>query len=128
LEAVTALAVMSHPFGIDSWEKGVAVDCGKEWTREAIDLAVRGPLNGPVRTTQSTYGLEVSGRRRFTEIMCWTTQDGLPANFKVSPKVAVIPRQAAGAIILDPIIPSPPATSQQDAKRRKMGGVVTAHL
>jgi hypothetical protein len=43
---LSALAVMSHPFGAElaSWDNGVAVDCGAEWTREAINLAIgRGP-------------------------------------------------------------------------------------
>jgi hypothetical protein len=43
---LSALAILSHPFGkeLASWEKGVAVECGPEWSREAIELAVaRGP-------------------------------------------------------------------------------------
>jgi hypothetical protein len=43
---LSALAIMSHPFGaqLASWTTGVAVDCGAEWSQEAIDLAVaRGP-------------------------------------------------------------------------------------
>ena len=43
---LSALAVMSHPFGaqLASWTTGVAVDCGPEWAREAVDIAVaRGP-------------------------------------------------------------------------------------
>jgi uncharacterized protein (DUF1501 family) len=43
---LSALAIMSHPFGAElaSWDKGVAVDCGANWSKEAIDLAVeQGP-------------------------------------------------------------------------------------
>jgi hypothetical protein len=38
----SALPSMSHSFGskLASWEKGVAVDCGEEWSREATDPAV----------------------------------------------------------------------------------------
>ncbi len=43
---LSTLAMMSHPFGaqLASWTAGVAADCGAEWTREAVELAVaRGP-------------------------------------------------------------------------------------
>ena len=39
---LSALAVMSHPFGaqLASWTTGAAVDCGPEWAREAVDIVV----------------------------------------------------------------------------------------
>jgi hypothetical protein len=128
---LSALAVMSHPFGAElaRWEKGVAVDCGKEWTREAIDLAVK---RGPHPTARSDDAvnlvhedLKYQVDAGFTEIMYWDDiKDRLPANFKVSP-VAVIPQTGRrGRIILDLSFPVRQPPNQQDAKRRKMGGVV----
>jgi hypothetical protein len=129
---LSALAVMSHPFGAElaSWDKGVAVDCGDNWSREAIDLAV---ARGPHPTARATaaqdtvrddiaYQVEAG----FTEIVYWDEiKDRLPDNFKVSP-VAVIPQTGRrGRIILDLSFPVRRPPSKQSNKSRKMGEVVT---
>lgn len=98
LMKLSALAAMSHPFGkeLATWDKGVAADCGEEWSREAIDLAMaRGPH--PTATAADAIALvhedvECQVKVGFTEVVFWDeTKDDLPANFKVSP-VAVIPQ------------------------------------
>ena len=39
---LSAPAIVSHPFGsqLESWTTRVAVNCGAEWTREAVNLTV----------------------------------------------------------------------------------------
>jgi hypothetical protein len=128
---LSALVVMSHPFGVKlaSWDNGVAVDCGAEWTRRAIYLAVG---RGPHPTVQATGAvamvhddLEYQVKAGLMEVVYWDDiEDRLPANFKVSP-VAVIPQTGRrGRIILDLSFPVRRPPNQQDAKRRKMGEVV----
>jgi hypothetical protein len=94
----SALAIMSHPFGaqLASWTTGVAVDCGAEWSPEAIDLAVAG---GPHPTAIAPDAIalvhediDYQVKAGFTEVVYWDEiKDDLPAHFKVSP-VAVIPQ------------------------------------
>ncbi len=125
---VSALAVLSHPFGSElaSWDKGVAVDCGAEWSREAIDLAIE---RGPHPTAKEADAIalvhediEYQVKAGFTEVVCWDEiKDNLPDHFKVSP-VAVIPQTGRrGRIILDLSFPvrRPPKKSS-----RRMGEVV----
>ena len=37
------IAVLSHPFGpeLKEWEKGVEVDCGVDWSREMVEVALQ---------------------------------------------------------------------------------------
>jgi hypothetical protein len=132
LMELSALAVMSHPFGkeLATWDEGVAVDCGEGWSREAIDLAIeRGPH--PTATAADAIALvhediEYQVNAGFTEVVFWDEiRDHLPTNFKISP-VAVIPQTGRrGRIILDLSFPvrRPPA-KQVGSKRRRMGEVV----
>jgi hypothetical protein len=126
---LSALAVMSHPFGkeLASWEKGVAVDCGPEWSREAIDIAVE---RGPHPTAREADAIalvhediDYQVQAGFTEVVYWDEiKDSLPAHFKVSP-VAVIPQTGRrGRIILD--LSFPVRRPPQDKSKRRMGEVV----
>ena len=89
---LSALAVMSHPFGaqLASWTTGVAADCGAEWTKEAVDLAVaRGPhlTAATPDATELVHGdISYQEKAGFTEVVCWDEiKDDLPEHFKVSP-------------------------------------------
>jgi hypothetical protein len=126
---LSALAVMSHPFGkeLASWEKGVAVDCGPEWSREAIDMAVE---RGPHPTARAADAVALvhediayQVKAGFTEVVYWDEiKDRLPAHFKVSP-VAVIPQTGRrGRIILD--LSFPVRRPPQNKSTRRMGEVV----
>jgi hypothetical protein len=130
LMRVSALAIMSHPFGtqLASWATGVAVDCGAEWAREAVDLAVE---RGPHPTARAAEAVKLvhediayQVKAGFTEVVFWDEiKDDLPAHFKVSP-VAVIPQTGRrGRIILDLSFPvrRPP---MQGSKKRRMGEVI----
>ena len=95
---LSTLAMMSHPFGaqLASWTTGVAVDCGAEWTREAVELAVaRGPHPTAIAPDAAALvheDIECQVKAGFTETVFWDeTKDNLPAPFKISP-VAVIPQ------------------------------------
>jgi hypothetical protein len=86
---VSALAIMSHPFGseLTSWEKGVTVDCGTMWSREAMDLAIDW---GPHPTAKEAdavalvqEGTDYHIKAGFTEFMCWDEiKDDLPEHLK----------------------------------------------
>jgi hypothetical protein len=132
LMQLSALAIMSHPFGaqLASWTTGVAVDCGAEWTREAVDLAVkRGPH--PTATAKDAVALvhediDYQVKAGFTEVVYWDEiKDDLPAHFKVSP-VAVIPQTGRrGRIILDLSFPVRRPPQKSAGSKRRMGEVVT---
>jgi hypothetical protein len=116
---LSALAIMSHPFGaqLASWTTGVSVDCGDEWSREAVELALaRGPHPTAIAPDAVSLVLKDIGyqvKAGFTEVVFWDEiRNDLPAHFKVSP-VAVIPQVGRrGRIILDLSFPvrHPPQT------------------
>jgi hypothetical protein len=126
---LSALAIMSHPFGaqLASWTTGVAVDCGAEWSREAVEVAVaRGPhptaiLPDAIALVHEDIDYQV--KAGFTEVVYWDEiKLHLPANFKVSP-VAVIPQTGRrGRIILD--LSFPVRREPQKGAKRKMGEVI----
>ena len=126
---LSALAVMSHPFGaqLASWTTGVAVDCGPEWAREAVDIAIaRGPhptAMAPDAIALVHEDIDYQVKAGFTEVVYWDEiKDSLPKHFKVSP-VAVIPQTGRrGRIILDLSFPvrRPPIKGQ----KRRMGEVI----
>jgi hypothetical protein len=126
---LSALAIMSHPYGdeLARWDQGVAVDCGDEWSREAIDLAV---AHGPHPTAQAAEAIDLvhediayQVEAGFTKVVYWEDiKDDLPEHFKVSP-VAVIPQTGRrGRIILDLSFPvrKPP----HPQSKRRMGETV----
>ena len=57
---LSALAIMLHPLGaqLASGTTRVAADCGVEWTREAVDLAMAGER--PTPNSHSARGSRVS--------------------------------------------------------------------
>jgi len=126
---LSALAVMSHPFGTElaSWTTGVAVDCGKEWSREAIDMAVaRGPhptARAPEAVALVHEDIDYQVKAGFTEIVYWDEiRDNLPTHFKVSP-VAVIPQTGRrGRIILD--LSFPVRRPPKPGTKRRMGDIM----
>ena len=116
---LSALAVMSHPFGkeLATWDAGVAVDCGANWSRDdAVELVHE--------------DIDYQVKAGFTEVVCWDEiKDRLPENFKVSP-VAVIPQtRRRGRIILDLSLPvRRPPDQQGQSKRRRMGEMVAESI
>ena len=95
---LSALAVMSQPVDtqLASWTTGAAVDCGPEWARKAVDIAVaRGShptAIAPEATALVHEDIDYQVKAGFTEIVYWDEiKDALPKHFKVSP-VAVIPQ------------------------------------
>jgi hypothetical protein len=124
-------AVMSHPFGatLKEWSYGVQVNCGNDWTREAIDLAIQ---HGPHPTACLPEALEVFAEdiayqveAGFTELVFWDDiKDDLPANFKCSP-VALVPQvNRRGRIILNLSFPVRRPPEPGSGKRRRMGPVL----
>jgi hypothetical protein len=105
----------------------VAVDCGTEWSRESIDLAVQ---RGPHPTTRAPDAvalvhedIEYQVKASFTEVVFWDEIfNDLPAHFKVA-LVAVIPQTGRrGRIILD--LSFPVRRPPQKSKNCRMGEVV----
>jgi hypothetical protein len=102
----------------------VAVDCGAEWAREAVEVAVaRGPhptaiLPDAIALVHEDTDCQV--KAGFTEAVHWDEiKLHLPANFKVSP-VAVIPQTGRpGRIILN--LSFPVRRNPQKGAKRKMG-------
>jgi hypothetical protein len=129
---LSALAVMSHSFGKElvTWDKGVAVDCGAEWTREAIDLAIERGSHPTAKAADAVAlvheDIDYQIKAGLTEVVFWDEiKEHLPPNFKISP-VAVVPQTGRqGRIILDLSCPVrwPPDTQSQ-SQRRRMGDVV----
>ena len=97
-----------HPFDetLRAWQQGVPVDCGENWSRQAIEEAVaRGPhpsalTPDALQLFQEDIAYQV--KAGFTKVVPWDKLKGnLPANLKISP-VAVVPQiNRRGRIILD---------------------------
>lgn len=86
-----------HPFApkLHEWERGVPVDCGQPWTKEAINLALeKGPHRSAldeeaIRLVHEDVAYQVEAG--FSQLVYWDDiKDNLPRNFKLSP-LAVIP-------------------------------------
>jgi hypothetical protein len=103
----TAWVAERHPFGatLKQWEKGVPVNCGPDWKREAIEEAVqRGPhvsAKTPEAMALVMEDVMYQVGAGFSEIVLWDDiKDDLPSNLKVSP-LAVIPQtDRRGRLIL----------------------------
>jgi hypothetical protein len=126
---LSVLAIMSHPFGaqLASWTTGVSVDCGDEWSREALELAVaRGPhptAVAPDAVSLVHEDIEYQVKAGFTEVVFWDEiKNDLPAHYKVSPVVVIPQTGRRGRIILDLLFPvrRPP----QKGTQRRMGEIV----
>jgi hypothetical protein len=106
---------------LSQWERGVPVQCGNPWTREAIKLAVtRGPhptarLEDAIALVHEDVAYQVTAG--FSTVVLWDDiKDHLHPNFKISP-VAVVPQTGRrGRIILDL---SFPLRRPQSTKRRR---------
>jgi hypothetical protein len=97
-----------HPFAktLHQWEKGVPVDCGADWSRETIDLAI---LKGPHTSARTPEAIRLISEdvayqvnAGFSRIITWESiKDNPPAKLKVSP-LAVVPQlNRRGRLILD---------------------------
>jgi hypothetical protein len=126
----TPFALMIHPFGAElkRWQKGVVVECGPAWSREAIDAAVaRGPhpsamLPGAIQLVHEEVEYQVQAG--FSEVMLWEDiKNDLPECFKVSPAAVIPQANRRGRLLLDLSfkVRRPP---QKNQPRRKMGDVL----
>ena len=96
------LAVMSQPFGAQlvSWTTGVAVDCGAEWSREAVDIAVAEDFDYQVKagfTVRSSVGT----RSRTTCPRTLKSLVPLPSSPKLDAEVesfSIYPSQCVGPL------------------------------
>jgi hypothetical protein len=122
----SAFAVLAHPFGatLKDWERGVPVDCGPDWSLEAIYEAVaHGPH--PTATTPDAIALfqediAYQVQAGFAEIMFWEDlQMDLPKNLKISPAAAVPQANRRARIILD--LSFPVRRPERAGRRQRMG-------
>ena len=120
------IAVLSHPFGpeLKQWEKGVAVDCGVDWSREMIEVALqRGPhpsakTPDAIQLFKEDIAYQVNGG--FCDvILASELMKNPPANLKVSPVAAVPQANRRPRIILDLSFPV-----RRQTDKRKMGPVM----
>jgi hypothetical protein len=98
----------AHPFNpvMKAWRHGITVDCGPDWSWDAIEAAVtRGPH--PTGCTPDAFDLFAEDiayqvKAGFCSVMLWADVKRLcPPNLKISP-VALIPQVGCqGRIILD---------------------------
>jgi hypothetical protein len=97
-----------HPFAktLHQWEKGVPVDCGENWTRETLELALlKGPHSSaltPESVTLISKEVAYQVDAGFSRIITWESiKDKLPPCLKISP-IAVVPQlNRRGRLILD---------------------------
>jgi hypothetical protein len=117
------IAVLSHPFGpeLKEWEKGVEVDCGVDWSREMVEVALQ---RGPHPSAQTPEAIKL-----FKEDLAYQVNAGFcdivlaselmknpPSTLKVSPVATVPQANRRARIILDLSFPV-----RRPAVKRKMG-------
>jgi hypothetical protein len=117
------IAVLSHPFGpeLKEWEKGVEVDCGVDWSREMVEVALQ---RGAHPSAQTPDAIQL-----FKEDIAYQVNGGFcdvvlaselmknpPINLKISPVAAVPQTNRRPRIILDLSFPV-----RRPAEKRKMG-------
>ena len=92
------LATLAHPFGqeLKEWEKGVDVDCGADWSREMIEVALQRGAHPSATTPEAIQlfkeDIAYQVKPGFSEIVNWDEiQNSLSTQFKISP-VAIIPQ------------------------------------
>ena len=100
--------VHTHSFydTLREWESGVPVDCGPDWSREAIDLAIqKGPHRSALDSaTMQTVHEDVNYQVEagFSSIVLWDDiKDALPKRLKISPLAVVPQKDRRGRLILD---------------------------
>jgi hypothetical protein len=97
-----------HPFAptLHEWEKGVPVDCGDDWSRETIGLAIaKGPHASAMTPEARKLVLEDVAYQvdaGFSRIITWDSiKDNPPARLKISPLAVVPQTNRRGRLILD---------------------------
>jgi hypothetical protein len=121
-----------HPFAptLHKWEKGVPVNCGEDWTRETLELALaKGPHASALTPEARRLVLEdvaYQVEAGFSRIITWESiRHDLPPKLKISP-LAVVPQvNRRGRLILDLSFPVHRAGSRN---KRKMGEVIQASV
>jgi hypothetical protein len=126
----TPFALLIHPFGAElkEWQKGVVVECGPAWSRDAIDVAVaRGPhpsamLPEAIQLVHEEVAYQIEAG--FSELVMWEDIEGdLPDCFKISPAAVIPQANRRGRLLLDLSfkVRRPP---QKNQRRRRMGEVL----
>jgi hypothetical protein len=120
------LATLAHLFGqeLKEWEKGVDVDCGADWSREMIEVALQRGAH-PCATTPEAIQLfkediahQVNGG--FCDIILASElMKNPPSNLKISPVATVLQAHRRPWIILDLSFPV-----RRPAENRKMGAKI----
>jgi hypothetical protein len=101
-----------HPFTptLNKWRHGIEVDCGPDWSWEAVEAAVaRGPhLTASTPDSIAIFKKDIAYQCKagFCKVMLWEDLKRLhPPNFEILP-VAVMPQVGRWAqIILDLLFP-----------------------
>eukprot|EP00978_Attheya_sp_CCMP212_P031577 scaffold119933_cov29-Attheya_sp.AAC.6 len=120
--------VQFHPFAktLKSWEQGVPVDCGPEWSPDTCGLAIEKGSHRGAMTAEAIELVHEDVKYQvdtgFSRIVLWDDiKHNPPAKLKVSP-LAVIPQtNRRGQLILDL---SFPVHRTSKSSKRKLGQVV----
>jgi hypothetical protein len=125
--------VSVHPFAatLHEWEDGVPVNCGTDWSTEAIELAIEKGAHRSALNSESialvTSDIDYQVKAGFARIVLWDdVKSSPPAKLKVSPLAVVPQRNRRGRMILDlsfPVHRSLPSTKSK-RKPRKLGAVL----
>eukprot|EP00978_Attheya_sp_CCMP212_P036106 scaffold161645_cov59-Attheya_sp.AAC.3 len=119
-----------HPFAptLHKWENDVPIDCGEDWSREAIDLAIaKGPHASAMTPEARKLLLEDVAYQvdaGFSHIITWESiKSNPPTKVKVSPLALVPQINQRGRLILDLSFPGHRASQKG---RRELEEVVQA--
>jgi hypothetical protein len=104
----TGVALL-HPFSsnLQEWhEKGMPVDCGDPWSRQAIEESIKRG-NHVSATTKEAIDIIKSDvdyqiKAGFTKLIPWETiKDDPPENLKISPVAVIFYKERRGRILMD---------------------------
>jgi hypothetical protein len=97
-----------HPFGatLAEWERGVPVECGPNWSRQAILLAIeRGPhisAKAPEAKEVIMEDIAYQVDAGFSEVIYWDDiKDCIPPHLEISPLAFIPQLNRRGRLILD---------------------------
>jgi hypothetical protein len=117
-----------HPFSgtLHQWEKGVPVDCGATWSRDAINLAL---AKGPHQSATTPEAIKLihedvayQVEAGFSRIITWDSIKDKPHhNLKISPLAVVQQVNRRGRLILDLSFPVHRAPTKGS---RRLGEIV----
>ena len=100
--------IRDHPFvhTLDQWVEGVPVDCGRDWTNEAIRAAMdKGPHKSATSAASITLVAEevdYQVKAGFCEVITWSSiADNPPRNLKISPLACIPQTNRRDRLILD---------------------------